>query len=121
MTTVHSQFLLANLWWIVLISVIVLASLVLLISHILGKRKQKKILEARGERTELVNALGGMDNVLTHELFGSRIVLTLKDYSLVDKAILRTRAGVTGFIEKTDKLTLVIKDRAKEVYDEIFR
>ena len=121
MITVYSEFLLANLWWIVLLGVLFGIGLFLLISFLINQSKKKKAMQNRSERTELVNALGGLDNVLSHELIGSRIVVTLKDYSLVDKAILRTRAGVTGFIEKTDKLTLVIKDRAEEVYNEIFR
>jgi phosphotransferase system IIB component len=50
---------------------------------------------------------------------GSRIILHLKDYSKVNKSQLE-QAGVTGFIEKSDKLTLVVKDDSERVYKAIF-
>jgi phosphotransferase system IIB component len=50
---------------------------------------------------------------------GSRIVLTLKDYSKINRPLLQ-EAGVTGFIEKSDKLTLVVKENAEMVYETLF-
>ena len=64
-------------------------------------------------------ALGGEDNYIDSSREGSRIIVHLKDYSKINKEKIK-EAGVTGFIEKSDKLTLVVKDNAEEVYEKIF-
>ena len=66
-----------------------------------------------------IEALGGADNIVSHSLVRSRIVLTLKDYDIVDKEKLK-EAGVDGFIMMSDKLTLVIKGDAEKVNAAIF-
>lgn len=70
-------------------------------------------------RSVYLLALGGEDNLIKAERSGSRIIVRLKDYSLIDKEKIK-EAGVTGFITKSDKLTLVVKDNAEEVYNKIF-
>lgn len=66
-----------------------------------------------------LDALGGRDNVVSKELRGSRIIISLKDYSKVDHDSLK-KAGVTGFIQASDKLTLVLKDGAEDLYNSLF-
>ena len=78
------------------------------------------------EPTHVVNisdnlqAIGGKDNVLSHSLSGSRIILHLKDYSKVEREKLK-KAGAIGFIMKSDKLTIVFKENAKDVYQNLFK
>ncbi len=112
------EFLLKNLWWVILLTVICLAGIVILLSYIVYKKKK--------EPTRVVNisdnlqAIGGKDNVLSHSLSGSRIVVRLKDYSKLEREKLK-KAGAVGFILKSDKLTIVFKDDAKAVYQDLFR
>ncbi len=93
---------------------IVLGTIVFLV---LSRRKTSSKPEVNANGCAL--ALGGKDNVVSKELRGSRIIVSLKDFSLVDHEALK-KAGVTGFIQASDKLTLVIKDGAKELYDSLF-
>lgn len=71
------------------------------------------------DESRCAEALGGKDNVVSKELRGSRIIISCKDFSKVDHEALK-KAGVTGFIQASDKLTLVIKNGADELYDSLF-
>ncbi len=112
-----SDFLTKNLWWIIAIVVLVAVAIYLLIITIVSSKKKGSAKIAT--KTEYLAALGGEDNILEKELKGSRIVVKLQDYSKVDQNKLK-EAGVTGFIEMSDKLTLVIKDNAGKAFDVIF-
>ena len=103
------DFLLTNLWWIILVAIVFVAALSFLLARLFKKKgpsPKKSLPKADPEGCLL--SLGGPENVIEHNLTGSRIVLRLKDYKVVDKESL-LRLGVDGFIEKSDKLTLVIK------------
>jgi phosphotransferase system IIB component len=90
------------------VGVAALIGLYFLFSFLYHQGKAKK--KAPNPRSEQISsALGGEENILAHELIGSRIVVSLKDYTKINRPLLE-EAGVTGFIEKSDKLTLVIKD-----------
>jgi phosphotransferase system IIB component len=107
---------------IILIVIIAAAALVLIalaifLVKILGKKRVKVLPIA--SKSEYFEALGGEDNYIDSSRDGSRIVVHLKDYSKINKEKIK-EAGVTGFIEKSDKLTLVVKDNAEEVYEKIF-
>ncbi len=120
MPTILSQnadFFLSNLWWVVALAIMGLFLLYLLIATLCSKRKQKTTKVASKE--SYAEALGGLDNVLSHKLTGSRIYLSLKDYSLLKKERLQN-IGVDGFIQKSDGLILVIKGNAQKVYDLLF-
>lgn len=117
---VLSDYFLQNLWWIVLVSVvaviIVLGVIYLFISlHSKKTRKEKD----ESHLQELEELLGGKENVISHRVEGSRIMISLKDYSKIDESNLRA-LGVTGFIRKTDQITLVFKENAKEIYQRLF-
>lgn len=81
-----------------------------------GKKEPSKI---RGNKSEYIDSFGGSDNLVDYKLIGSRIEVHLKDYSKLDKEKLKS-AGVDGFILMSNKLTLVLKGDAKEVYKKIF-
>jgi|LAHS01.1.fsa_nt_gb phosphotransferase system IIB component len=112
------KFFFQNLWWIVLLGVAALIGLYFLFSFLYHQGKAKK-KAPKVDQSKYLSALGGEENILAHELIGSRIVVSLKDYTKINRPLLE-EAGVTGFIEKSDKLTLVIKTNAKAVYEAIF-
>ena len=117
---VYSDFLLKNLWWIVLIALALLFLAFFFIEHRSKLIKRKKKSEVTNEKASLyLEALGGENNVEEKKLEGSRIVVKLKDYNAVNRDKLR-EAGVSGFIQMSDRLTLVIKENAAGVYNKIF-
>lgn len=97
--------------------VIVLGVLISVLVKNLSKKRVKELPIA--SKSEYFEALGGKDNYIDSSREGSRIIVHLKDYSKINKEKIK-EAGVTGFIEKSDKLTLVVKDNAEEVYEKIF-
>lgn len=99
------------------VALILIVALAILLPYFLKKGKGKKTKIA--SKGEYLSALGGEENVLSKELRGSRIVLRLADYSKIDRQKL-LEAGVDGFIEMEDKLTLVLKGDSEKVYKAIF-
>jgi phosphotransferase system IIB component len=114
---VYSDFLIANLWWIVALGVLFILLLCLFIEHLKEKSSSKKPKKVNSSL--YLEALGGSANIISKSLEGSRIVVKLNDYEAINRDKLRD-AGVNGFILMSDKLTLVIKKDAKEVYQKIF-
>lgn len=120
MPSVLSQaedYLITNLWWLILLWFLFACLLGFVVYLVL--RKKVRVKRPSFSKTAYTDALGGEDNILSHELRGSRIVLRLKDYKAIDPEKIK-EAGVTGFIEKSDQLTLVVKDHADKVYDLLF-
>jgi len=118
LSVVYEDFFLNNLYWIIALVVLAGVGLYFLIDHFHQQRKEakKKPLPNKGL---YLAGLGGEENILSSELIGSRIVLRLKDYTKINKSQLE-QVGVMGFIEKSDKLTLVVKDDSERVYHSIF-
>ena len=118
-----NQFLKDNALWLCL-GIVGIIILVLAITVIIALVRRKKKLKD-GPKKRIINvsayisALGGEDNIVSHELMRSRIVLVLKNYDIVDKEKLK-EAGVDGFIMMSDKLTLVIQGDAAKVNAAIF-
>ena len=118
-----NQFLKDNALWLCL-GIVGIIVLVLAITVIIALVRRKKKLKD-GPKKRIINvsayisALGGEDNIVSHELMRSRIVLVLKNYDIVDKEKLK-EAGVDGFIMMSDKLTLVIQGDAAKVNAAIF-
>lgn len=118
-----NQFLKDNALWLCL-GIVGIIILVLAITLIITLARRKKKLKD-GPKKRIINAsayisaLGGADNIVSHELMRSRIVLVLKNYDIVDKEKLK-EAGVDGFIMMSDKLTLVIQGDAAKVNAAIF-
>jgi len=64
-------------------------------------------------------SLGGEENVLSKKLEGSRIIVSLKDYNLINKVELRD-CGVSGFVKMSDQLVMVVKKDPDGVYEKLF-
>ena len=114
-----NSFLKQNALYLAL-GVVGLIIVVLLLCFFLSKKNGKKEpSKIRGNKSEYIASFGGNDNLVDYKLIGSRIEVHLKDYSKLDKEKLKS-AGVDGFILMSNKLTLVLKGDAKEVYKKIF-
>ena len=100
-------------------AVIVIILAAFLIASIRRRRKGGRAPRKKIVASAYIEALGGADNIVSHNLVRSRIVLELRNYDLVDKDKLK-EAGVDGFIMMSDKLTLVIKGDAEAVNKAIF-
>ena len=64
------------------------------------------------EINKLVQALGGKDNILDYEDNMSRLKVTLKDISLVDKDGIQ-RLGAKGIVEIDNQLKIIFGPNAK--------
>ena len=114
-----NSFLKQNALYLAL-GVVGLIIVVLLLCFFLSKKNGKKEPgKIRGNKSEYIDSFGGSDNLVDYKLIGSRIEVHLKDYSKLDKGKLKS-AGVDGFILMSNKLTLVLKGDANEVYKKIF-
>lgn len=111
-----NDFLSNNALWIALgfvgLIAITIGSIVLI--NYLRKNKTKKYNKANATNN-FYEYIGGMDNVVSTKLVGSRFTIVLKNYDLVDKDKLKT-LGVSSIISLKDKITLVLNDLGKNYF-----
>lgn len=107
------DFLLQNLWWIILLGVVVLLGLIWLISFLISKNPKKR-KEKVGD-IDIFTYLGGKDNVLSFTVHGSRLIIKLKNKNLLQREELKA-LGVKGFVEKEEDITVVLSNELKERY-----
>ena len=121
--TEFNSFLRDNALWLALaVAGVILIILLVTLFVCLSKKKKGSPKAGKGRpinASAYIAALGGEDNILSHKLMRSRIVLELKDYDAVDKEKLK-EAGVDSFIMMSNKLTLVIQGDAEKVNRAIF-
>lgn len=86
-------------------------------------KKQGPIIKAPERKViqneEALKALGGAENILDHSLNGSRVILVLNNYDLVDDKALK-EMGVSSIVKMTNKITLVVKGDASSFYKSLF-
>lgn len=86
-------------------------------------KKQGAIIKAPERKViqneEALKALGGAENILDHSLNGSRVILVLNNYDLVDDKALK-EMGVSSIVKMTNKITLVVKGDASSFYKSLF-
>ena len=111
-----NAFLKNNALWIALVLVGIIAIVVVLI--ILLNRKNKKPAIQIADKSLWVEALGGTENIVSSEAYGSRLVVVLNDKTKMDKEALK-ELGVTNFIEMSNKITLLLEDKAELVKQEL--
>lgn len=111
-----NAFLKKNALWMALVLVGIIAVTVFLILFL--NRKKKPEAPKVAEKSRWVEAFGGEENIVSSEAIGSRLVVTLKDKGLMNKDILK-ELGVTNFIEMSDKITLLLEDKAELVKKEL--
>ena len=113
-----NAFLKNNALWMVLVLVGIIAIVVALILIFGLKNKNKKPQPQIAEKSKWVDALGGSDNIVSSEAYGSRLAVVLNDKSKMDKEALKG-LGVANFIEMSNKVTLLLEDKAELVQAEL--
>ena len=113
-----NAFLKNNALWMVLVLVGIIAIVVALILIFGLKNKNKKPQPQIAEKSKWVEALGGSENIVSSEAYGSRLAVVLNDKSKMDKEALKG-LGVTNFIEMSNKITLLLEDKAELVKAEL--
>lgn len=83
-------------------------------------KKVKNSETVSSKASKVLSSIGGKDNVIEHSCVGSRLTISLEDYSLVDEDGLK-KAGVTSLIKMEKKIILVIKDDCSSLYNELFK
>lgn len=112
-----ASWLSSSSWWLALILVgILLVAITIVV--ITGKSKKEPKRQLASKDTYIA-CFGGVDNIVDKKLVGSRIAITLKDTTIVDQDKLK-EAGVDAFILMSNRLTLVAKGDAKELYFILF-
>ena len=111
-----NAFLKNNALWIALVLVGIIAITVALI--LIFGRKKKGDKPVIAEKSKWVEALGGSENIISSEAYGSRLAVKLQDKTLMNKDALK-ELGVTNFIEMSDKVTLLLEDKAELVKAEL--
>ena len=108
---------LKNYAWIIAVALVVVIAIVIVLILVLG-RKTKKAVPQIAEKSKWVEALGGAENIVSSEAYGSRLAVSLVDKSLMNKDALK-ELGVTNFIEMSNKITLLLEDKAELVKAEL--
>ena len=105
-----------NNWgWIVLVGVLVLIVVVIVLTVLIKKSNGKKEQERQVKQNNtFVEIFGGENNIISCEARGSRLVLVLHDYSKLNEEKLKEN-GVTSLIKATNKVTLIIGEKSKEL------
>ena len=112
-----NKFLKNNALWIALALVgVIIITIVLIL--LLSKRGKKKEQPQIAEKSLWIDALGGEENIISSEAYGSRLVVVLKDKTLMNREGLKV-LGVTNFMEMSDKITLLLEDKAEFVKAEL--
>ena len=112
-----NAFLKGNALWIALVLVSIIAItivVILLLNRKRGKKPEVKV----AEKSAWVTALGGEENIISSEAVGSRLVVNLKNKELLNKEALK-ELGVTNFMEMSNKITLLLEDKAELVKKEL--
>ena len=112
-----NAFLKANALWIALVLVAVLA-LIPLVIFLVNKFRHKEKAPQIAEKSYWIEALGGADNIVSSEAYGSRLAVVVVDKAKIDKEALKG-LGVTSFVEMSNKITLVLEDKAELVKQEL--
>ena len=112
-----NAFLKNNALWIA-IALVGVVALGLIIMIIFMRKSKKKPVPKIADKSEWLIALGGSENITSSEANGSRLVVNLVDKAKMDREKLK-ELGVTNFIEMSNKVTLLLEDKAELVKKEL--
>lgn len=113
-----NEFLKNNALWMALVLVGIIAVTLFLIFFLNRRKKNSKPIIIVASKSAWVDALGGNENILNSEAYGSRLVIKLIDKEKMKKDELKS-LGVTSIIEMSDKVTLLLEDKAELVKKEL--
>jgi len=89
---------------------IIIVILILIAAAVIKSRKK----DFRFEINKLIEYLGGKDNIINAEDSGSRLKVTLKDVSVVNKDAIQ-KLGARGIVEMDDQLKIIYGKQAREL------
>ena len=98
-------------WWLIGIGLAILLISIVLVVVVKRKHKLKESMEF----PELLEALGGADNISNLSLNGSRISFNFDSKKIVDKEQIKEN-GVETIVVANKKITLVIGKKAPVIY-----
>lgn len=98
-------------WCLIIVSIILLLCITILVIVIKRKNKIKESLEF----PELLEALGGVENISNVSLNGSRISMNFDSKKIVNKEQIKEN-GVETIVLSNKKITLVIGKKAPVIY-----
>ena len=90
---------------------LIIIGVLLLISLIVIKMKRK---DFSVEINKLIQYLGGKDNILDSQINMSRLKVTLKDMSLVNKEGIQ-KLGAKGIVEIDNQLKIILGPNSKQL------
>ncbi|MBQ4263754.1 MAG: PTS transporter subunit EIIB [Bacilli bacterium] len=90
---------------------LILAFVLIIISLIVVKIKRK---DFRIEINKLISYLGGKDNIIDSQINLSRLKVTLKDMSLVNKEGIQ-KLGAKGIVEINNQLKIIFGSNSKQL------
>ena len=94
---------------------VILATSVIVFLFLRDRDKNKKLPNKSYSQNDILNALGGKENIIFHERNGSRISMALHDYKAMNEKRLN-ELGVDSIIKMSNKITLVVKDDPETFY-----
>lgn len=98
-------------WWLIIGGSLLILIIIALI--IIGNKKSK--IKADTEFPKLLEALGGADNISNVVLNGSRVSLSFESKKTINKEMIKEN-GVETIVVSNKKITLVIGDKASNIY-----
>ena len=90
---------------------IVIVAVLILISFIVIKMNKK---DFHLEINRLIQCLGGKDNIIDSQINLSRLKVTLKDVSIVDKEVIQ-KLGAKGIVEIDNQLKIILGPDSKQL------
>ena len=105
--TSFNEFMKNNALWIALTFLVIIIIAILLIVFI-NIKKNKQIKNDKEIEDTLLTALGGKDNIKTKSLKGTRITITLNDFSKLNEEMLNDLN--VSYIKMSEKITIVSKN-----------
>ena len=90
---------------------LIIVGVLLLISLIVIKMKRK---DFSVEINKLIQYLGGKDNILDSQINMSRLKVTLKDMSIVNKEGIQ-KLGAKGIVEIDNQLKIILGPNSKQL------
>lgn len=89
--------------------IIILVLAVILFAVLKANKKDVKL-----EMNKLLEALGGMDNIINTECNLSRFIVTLRNIEIVDKEAIQ-KMGAKGIVEIDNQLKIILGKDSKQL------
>ena len=108
-----NAFLKNNALWICIVLVAIIIATIVII-FVIKNRNKNSGGKFSSNGNEWIEALGGKENVTDVSAMGSRLSITLKDNNLIKREDL-TNLGVSNIMMMSNKVTLIIEDKAEKI------